>query len=158
MIFHPLAKKITCSALLALLMGCSGYKTYGVMGGFGEKKLANNIYYVYFLGNGYTNNQRSRELALLRSADIALQKKRNYFVIGHKNPEPLDSKTTLASTNSLIYQGQRYYLTSPNQSHIIILFRTPPAVNKKYVYNSRKICQTIAKKYATTCGKIKINP
>ena len=42
-------------------------------GGFTESQLDTNVFRVTFKGNGYTSPDRAEDMALLRSAELALQ-------------------------------------------------------------------------------------
>ncbi len=147
--------------MVVFLTACTGYRSYGVFGGFGEQKLSNNIYHVYVLGNGYTSQERVANLALLRAADIALQNNMNYFVISRKdagdiNPQATTQITSNTKVSTLVYQGHKYYLTSPSSDNIVILFKTQPNVANNVIYNAQKICDTLGKDYVAKCGDNKI--
>ncbi len=152
---------IIVMAVLIFLTACTGYRTYGMFGGFGEQRLSNNIYHVYVLGNGYTSQERVAELALLRAADIAVQNNMNYFVISRKdggdiNPQATTQMTSNNKVSTLVYQGRKYYLTTPSSDNIIILFKNQPNVANNVIYNAQKICDTLGKDYVAKCGENKI--
>jgi hypothetical protein len=47
------------------------YQSRGLAGGFSETQLSENMFQVYFRGNGYTREERVDDFALLRSAELA---------------------------------------------------------------------------------------
>ena len=60
------------SASLVLVACATAYQPQSFSGGFSETQLDKNVFRVSFKGNGYTNAERAEEMALLRSAELAL--------------------------------------------------------------------------------------
>ncbi|MGH8355486.1 MAG: CC0125/CC1285 family lipoprotein [Pseudomonas sp.] len=66
---------VTCLCFVAFLSACTTpYQRDGFAGGYSEIQLDENIWRVTFEGNGYTTALRVEELALLRSAELTLEK------------------------------------------------------------------------------------
>ncbi len=69
-----------------VLMGCATANVpAGVFGGYDETQIDSNVWIVNFHGNGFTNVQRSIDMALLRSADLSLQNAFSYFAVTSSN-------------------------------------------------------------------------
>jgi len=91
----------TILAVAVFLTGCATpYKPDGMMGGFSERQLGEDVFTVTFQGNGYTSDQKARDYLLLRCADVTLAHGSKYFrLVGSAN----DSKNgamAVASGNS----------------------------------------------------------
>lgn len=66
----------------SILIGCSTpYQRKSCLGGFSETQLQENIFTVYFNGNGYTSRERASDFALLRCAEVVLENGKKYFQI-----------------------------------------------------------------------------
>lgn len=69
-------------AVVILLAACaSPYQPEGFGGGYSETQLSENIFKVSFRGNGYTSEDRAADMALLRSAELALENGFKYFAV-----------------------------------------------------------------------------
>lgn len=67
---------------IAVLSGCAtAYQSSGATGGFVEKHLEDDVYKMYFGGNGYTTRDTVQTYWLYRCADFALQKGYDGFKI-----------------------------------------------------------------------------
>ncbi|MDI9313152.1 MAG: hypothetical protein QM529_00515 [Hydrotalea sp.] len=153
-----LAGVLTAMLATLLLIGCSGYRpNSGLFGGFASQKLSANMYHVYFLGNGYTSQARASNLALLRSADITLQSGMNYFVLVRGTPAVDVGNSNKNNSDSFTYQGRRYYIAAPSNDNLMIMFKTPPGGVRNNFYTAKKICDTMAADYDTTCGDFKLD-
>lgn len=98
-------KKIISLALCAVLAGCAtGYSQYGANGGYESTMLAKDTFLVGFRGNDLTNATRVRDFAMLRSAELALEKGYPYFVVldmgntSDKKSVPLSSANVTTTT------------------------------------------------------------
>jgi hypothetical protein len=104
------------SALLllasALLMtSCATtYQSNGLMGGFSETQLDEDLFTVRFAGNGYTSSERASDFALLRCADLAIQNSFTYFKIvdSQSNMKTSYMVTTDANFNASSYGNSLY--------------------------------------------------
>ncbi len=83
------------------------YSLYGrPSGGYSEIPLDKNVFLVSFSGNGYTLEVTATIFALLRSAEVALDKGFKYFVV-------LESKSSLSQSTYNI-PSQSYTTITPN--------------------------------------------
>lgn len=66
----------------AAVLGCATpYQARAVRGGYSDMQLGDNVFRVSFEGNGYLSAQAASDYALLRSAELTLEKGFRYFVI-----------------------------------------------------------------------------
>jgi len=75
--------RVVCLFLcLVFSAGCATQYRYSYWkGGYSETHLDENMYKVYFKGNGYTSRQSSDEMCLLRCAELCLEAGYTYFVV-----------------------------------------------------------------------------
>jgi len=75
-----------------------------------------------------STDQQVVDLALLRSAEIALQNGFNYFIVVNADDSIVTSADALpaAATESMDYNGIRYHYTSPASSNTIVCFKHKP--------------------------------
>lgn len=77
----PKPQAIIVALAMSGLLGCAtGYHPTGFMGGFESNWLSPNVQSVTVLGNGFTNQRRVREMALLQAAERARETGYCYFV------------------------------------------------------------------------------
>lgn len=103
--------KFNVLLIAAALGGCAtGYQSTGFAGGFEDTALAPNIYRVRFKGNGYTSSSRAEDLALLRSADLTLQKGYRYFGLADasmsRSLSTMTTPTTTTTNGSAMVMGK----------------------------------------------------
>ena len=163
-------KLLIVLAYSAVLSGCAtGYHSEGFSGGFEETALAPNVYRVSFSGNGYTRSSRAEELALLRSADLTLQKGFRYFGLADSNSRSSYSTyttprntTTTANVNvygntaygtaqSTTTGGQTMFISKPSSTNPVVMFVDKPA-DAGMVFDAQFLCDSIGPKYKATCG------
>ena len=156
--------------LLALTACATAYQTGNhFTGGFDETALAPNVYKVSFQGNGYTSSARAEDLALLRSADLTLQKGFKYFaLVDSKNATSLSTYTTPVTANTTAnvtafgntaygtatttYSGgQTEFISKPSTSNLVVMFHEQPQINGM-VFDAEFLCQSMAPKYKAACG------
>lgn len=149
----------------AFLSSCAtAYQPDGLMGGFSETQLAENVYQVRFNGNGYTSAERASDFALLRSAELCLRAGYPYFVIEDAEASEKRSEYTtpthtqaqaqgqligdsiFVTGQSTTYGGQSYVITKPGHSMLVVFFRTPPK-NLGFVYQAHFIDSSLRSKY-----------
>lgn len=68
-------------ACLLLSGGCTTYQPDGLTGGFRETRLDENVWEVFFGGNAFADEQKVRDFAMLRAAEITLEHGYQYFVV-----------------------------------------------------------------------------
>lgn len=73
---------IAATLAIGLLVGCATpYQAGGLAGGFSQTRLADNSYIIRFQGNGYTSAAAVEEMAILRAAELTLEKNFSFFHI-----------------------------------------------------------------------------
>lgn len=157
------------------LGGCAtAYQPQGATGGFSEAQLDENVFQVNFKGNGYTDHDRANDFALLRSAEIALEKGYKYFIIVDAQQYSQDSAYTTPTTvttninannygsaygygNSVNYSGntngtatttysggQTFYISKPRTTNTIVCFKDKP---DGFSYNAELLAKSLQEKY-----------
>ncbi len=158
-----------------VLTGCAtAYQPQGATGGFSEMQLDENVFQVTFKGNGYTDHDRANDFALLRSAEIALEKGYKYFVIVDAQQYSKNSSfntPTTATTNinantygsaygygkSMNYSGntsgtatttysggQTVNISKPRTTNTIVCFKEKP---DGFSYNAEFLAKSMKEKY-----------
>ena len=150
---------------IVVLAGCAtAYQPEGFSGGFSETQLDTNVFRVSFKGNGKTSADRAEEMALLRSADLALKNGFTHFVIldGKSRAErgtfttPLQANTTgsasvygntaYGSSTTTFTGGQTFAIVKPSTTNTIMCFKERPQVDG-FVYDARFIYNSLGQKY-----------
>jgi hypothetical protein len=163
-------KHLVTVALLASTACATAYQTSNhFTGGFDEIALAPNVYKVSFKGNGYTSSDRAEALALLRSADLTLQKGFKYFALADsENSTSLSAYTTPVTANTTAsvtavgntaygtatttYSGgQTEFISKPRAANVVVMFLERPQIHGM-VFDAQFICESLGPKYKATCG------
>ena len=163
----------TLTAACVTLAACaSPYQQRGLGGGFDETQLDANVWRVSFRGNGYTRGERAEDLALLRSADLALMNGFKFFALSDaRTRTDVSSYTTplIANTSGSAYGvGNQAYANSvtrfsggnttfssrPSAVNTVIMFKEKPDLNAM-IFDATFICQSLGKKYEVICGVVK---
>lgn len=105
---------IVCIFMMFTLNACSTkYKPYGrFTGGYSEMQMSDNIYQVYFSGNGYTSRSTVETYLLRRCAELTMEKNYEYFIIKSSSSNVFSSTTggnscsTSGTYNSYSYNSQ----------------------------------------------------
>ncbi len=94
--------RIVVVCLCVLYVSCATpYQGKGFRGGFSETQLSENVFRVYFRGNGFTPQERAEDFTLLRSAEVAMEHGYPYFII-------VDENSTVATTGAITTPTQSY--------------------------------------------------
>lgn len=134
------------SLFCLLLAGCAtAHQPYSYFGGGGYRdvQLAENVFKVTVEANAYTSNSAATDLALLRSAELALEHKFKYFVIGTTSDDSYFSSLTTPTTTNVYATrygntvrgtaqttgGQTYSFHFPAPTMTITCFTEKPALN-----------------------------
>jgi hypothetical protein len=147
-----------------LIEGCAtGYTDRGMMGGYSETRLDENVFQVSFRGNGYTSSERASDFTMLRSAELVLEHGYKYFAVIDQDSSVSNSTyTTPTTTNtnvnvfgtgnsafgtatSTTTGGQTYNISKPSSSNTIVGFVEKP--DDIFTYNAEFIFQSITDKY-----------
>jgi hypothetical protein len=112
-----LIRNVAAVALATVLVACATpYAETGYMGGYDANWVAPNVLAVSVRGNGYTNQSRVRDYAMLQASERAIEAGYRYFVIGDlRDASSRDSYYTPPSattTTTGSFYGNSYYGTS----------------------------------------------
>lgn len=145
------------------------YQSAGLRGGFSETQLSENVFRVYFNGNGYTNSKRSTDFVLLRSAELTLINNFIYFIIvdstSNTNISTYTSPTTSSTSGTMntfgnhVYGhsttttsgGNTYFIKKPATSSTIVMYKEKPK-DEIMVYKASFICNSIGHQYGISCA------
>ena len=153
---------------IAVLIGLSGcatpYQSKGFTGGYSEVQLDENVFKVSFRGNGYTGKERAANFALLRCAEVALDKGFKDFIIADLYDSTSDSSFTIptqTATNmnynsygssgyvnatSRTSGGQIYNISKPTATNTIVCFKEKPDI-QGLVYNAEFLVRSLKEEY-----------
>ena len=114
--------------LCVVLAGCATpYRPYDGFHGYYDVQLDDNVYMVSFVGNSSTTSDTNINYALLRSAQLTLQKGFHYFTIA-SGATAKDTQTgyitTYAPTGFVM--ATPYTATSPSTKNIVVMFMQKP--------------------------------
>ena len=158
------ALSILLFAVLLLFSCATTYQQEGLMGGYTNTQLGENIFRVTFRGNGYTKPERAADFALLRCAELALQYGFQYFVVIDANSyskqeaytAPTQTTTTgsasvtgnsiYGSSTSTTYGGQTFFITKPRETDTILCFKDKPDVSG-LVYDANFLVNSLKQQY-----------
>ena len=145
------------------------------MGGFSERRLASNVFQVSFEGNAYTKTDRAIDFTLMRSAELAIQRGFEYFVIVDENSYIEKSTTytpgttrtstysdtlgyahntgdliigsaqTITTTRTTRTPGYSFTHQRPRANNTIVCFKEKPVGTTSY--NARETFHRLASKY-----------
>ena len=136
--------------LLAIsLQACSTpYQKLGYRGGYSETALDENVFKVSFQGNKKTSRERAWDFALLRSAELTLERGYLYFIVmDNSYYEKLGtyrSPTFVVGTN-MVVGGHSIVTTAPSSTNLIACFYKKP--ENVFSYSARFIYEEITSKY-----------
>lgn len=170
-------KNIVFGLLIACLCACATpYKSSGLMGGFSEAQLDDNVFRVSFRGNGFTSPERAADYSLLRAAELARNNGYNYFIIidsqSYTEWSTYTTPTTATTTaqintrgtgnitgNNLNYRanstgtattrthgGQTYIISKPTTANTIVCFKEKPEIYG-LVYKVDFLIKSLAQQY-----------
>lgn len=157
--------RIVTIAFLAAIVaaGCATSKIYqpadsdgGV--GFSSTQLGENAFEVRFRGNSYTSSEKASDFALLRSAELTLEKGFEYFIIDNDEniqqtsvrttPVRSETKYTWKGAKTTYYGGNTYTTSKPRARKVIVCFKEKPN-RPELIYDARFVVQSIKEKYET---------
>jgi len=156
------------STLLCFLTGCATpYKSDGFMGGFSDTQLAPDVFRITFRGNAYTSAERAQDFAMLRAADLALQREFKFFaIVDESSSTAVSTFTTPGSAQTTgsayvyggsgsyygTYQGhttlippQTYFMYKPHAGLLVRCFTDKP--EGIYAFDATFLQQSLKQKY-----------
>lgn len=164
---------VLSAALIAA--GCATpYQKSGATGGFSEIQLDTNVWQVTFQGNGAVSPQKASEYALLRCAELTLEKGYSFFGLTetkndsqqytYVNPTQTTTKTKGYSTDSGKYGqqtesyttgGDTVVIVSPSTINTVMMFKDKPNINGM-IYDAKLLCKSLGEKYkaSVTCDYV----
>lgn len=164
-------KKILALAVVLTLVGCSTpYTSNGLLGGFSESQLADNVWQVSFEGNGYTRQKKAIDYTMLRSAELTLLQGYSYFAVVDKNAFSDGGVTISNSSMNMTGSAQTFgnstyghatgsnfgtaaLIRFPTANQTIMMFKEKP--EGFMVYNAEMVCRSLGGNYGVTCESLK---
>ena len=143
------------------------YQSDGITGGYSEMQLDENAWKVSFRGNGFTDEERATELALMRCAEICLETGYSHFIIVDSSlelkeipwigPSPKETTTGTARVvgNNVYYEeetttreGNQFGFsdTKPKATNTIVCFKGKP-MSSNFSYNAEFLLKSLKQKY-----------
>lgn len=112
-------KKLASLALCLILAGCAtGYSSHGLNGGYDSVMLAQDTFLVGFRGNDLTSATKVRDFAMLRSAELALEKGYPYFVVLDMGTQSDTMTVPMSSANITTTTYGNYSQTTYNPAQM----------------------------------------
>jgi hypothetical protein len=160
-------KLLLSLAAVGLTACATAYQPESFSGGFTETQLDKNVFRVSFRGNGYTRADRAEEMALLRSADVALKNGFTHFaIVDARSRTDYSSFTTPTQSNTtgtVSSYGKTSYLNAqtrttggdtiiaakPSSTNTIICFVGKPEIGT-LVYDAQFVYNSLGAKYGVT--------
>ena len=135
-------KKMLTACLVLMLVGCAtAYQrstTFTITGGYYDEELPTGEYKVGFGGNGYTSTTTAMDYAMLRCAELTIEKGRNFFEIvvgaGGRKDDAYWNGYGLS------------YSSKPNAEYIIRLHNNEPEKPDGKVFNALETKELIIKR------------
>ncbi len=151
-----------------MVAGCStGYHRQGFSGEYTDMCIQDDVYQVFFNGNGYTSSQKAADFALLRCAEITLEKSCKYFSVLNENS---GSETSLYTTPATTYHsgsvnmygnsnyasgsysgysqttgGQTYSFSKPSTQYMIQMLKEKQS--DRFCYDAQQVYDNIRTNY-----------
>lgn len=125
-------KKLSFLAVVVFIAGCAtAYQPYSYFagGGYKDVQLSENSFKITVEANGYTSKSDAIDLALLRAADLTLEKGFKHFVIVGSADASYGANLTTPTTTTMNISGNRYGATGSAQTFggqtFSVVFPTP---------------------------------
>lgn len=119
--------RLTLVLLLFALGGCITPQPGDYQRKFSVTPLAADQFQIDYSGWSSTPAETVADLALLRSAEIALQNGFNYFVVVDGDSATAVAEAPALAAEYIEHRGARYHLAAPAASNRIICFHERPA-------------------------------
>lgn len=123
-----------------LLFGCATpYKTLGLMGGFSDTQLGENVFRVSFSGNAYTSRERVLDFTLLRASELCLERGFRYFIVAEVGEH---EKSAAMISGNFVRK-----ISKPTIENTIMAFREKPDAQGP-IYDAEFVRNSIRTKYS----------
>lgn len=138
-------KIILPAALIFLLLsGCTTpYQKHGSRGGYSEQKFDDRNFVVVFTGNGFTDKEKVKDFALLRSAEVVKSAGFDYFVITDRDDSSVRGKIY---GQGLVGHVVGSSISFPVVTNSITCYKEKPK-NKENLYEADLVISEIRTKY-----------
>ena len=156
------------AAAAALILSACGtpYGSYGLLGGYTETQLGENVWQVTFEANGYTRQATTVRYAMLRCAELTLEQGYRYFAIINKEAYSHAAGTmssgSFNATSTAVgnrinttggMSGLSAMISFPTADQTIMMFHEKP--EGVLTYDADITCRSIGKKEGVTCSTLK---
>ena len=131
-------------AAAALTACATGYHPRAFSGGYDEAQLAENVFRVSFEGNAATSTVTAVDYALLRSADVTLERGFTYFIIS--------GAASMNRVGAIAHGSSVSTVTYPSTINTIVCFKERPD-GDLLVYDARQVRGLLRAKYDLDEGK-----
>lgn len=126
--------------------------------GFSSTQLGEHAFDVRFRGSSSTSSEKASDFALLRSAELTLEKGFKYFIIDNDEniqqtsvsttPVRSETKYTWKGAKTTYYGGNTYTTSKPRARKVIVCFKEKPN-RPELIYDAQFVVQSIKEKYET---------
>ena len=118
------------------------YQEAGIRGGYSELQLKDDVYQVWFKGNGYVSAERVGMFALYRGATIAIERGYEYFAVvdGSSDVQHSVNMSPVYSTSpGNVYGGQVYNVYKPSSGLTIKLLNSKGKANMDNAFHAETL-------------------
>ena len=152
-----------CVLSFACVVGCAtGYQRRMFLSGYEDLPIRDDIHWVTFRGNGYTSEDRAADFALLRSAEVALERGCPFFVIlekeTHSNVSTRTSPTVTqtfgnrdsfgnVNATSFTSGGSTHVRRTPRSQIVVRMLKERPDDDGDSVYDAVQIRRSLRAQY-----------
>ena len=165
-IMHTKTAFAAIAASIVLAACSTPYGSCGLLGGYTETQLADNVWQVTFEANGYTRQATTVRYAMLRCAELTLEQGYRYFVIVNKEAYSQGAgmissggfnATSSTMGNSTFTTGSTSGLSAmisyPTADQTIMMFKEKP--EGVLSYDAETTCRSIGAKEGVVCSTLK---
>jgi hypothetical protein len=126
-------------ATAAALTACATpYQPKGLSGGYDEARLGDNVFRVSFEGNAFTSDVKATDYALLRSADLTLERGFRFFA--------LSTNGVSVRTSGSASRNYGHTSSTPSAINTIVCFKDRPE-GDLLVFDARQVRASLRAKY-----------
>ncbi|HVT35984.1 MAG TPA: hypothetical protein VHE37_10380, partial [Nevskiaceae bacterium] len=115
-----------CAVLLIAASCATPYKSYGLAGGYSDRRINDSAYFVAFSGNGYASKEHVWNMWMYRCAELTLEKGYAYFFI-----KPGDPPATVSRAAGGLLPAV-YHPRHPLRDALARLHSAPARLHKTY--------------------------